>query len=525
VLEGLGFTTEQLYQPLSRFSGGWRMRVLLGKLLLEHPDVLLLDEPTNHLDIDSIAWLEQYLQNYDGAVILVSHDRYFMDRMINQIADLRSRRIYTYPGNYERYLELRQEQMELQARAYESQQKQIADTERFIERFRAKATKARQVQSRVKSLEKMDLVDAPEADAAEVNFRFPQPPRSGKVVLTIDNLRKTYPAPAPGESDVTVFNSGQSLHIEAGEKIALIGANGTGKSTLARIMDGVEPFDGIRKLGHNVILSYFAQHLADVLTSERTILEVMEEAAPTSEARSGIRSLLGCFLFKGDDVFKPIKVLSGGERSRVALARTLLTPANVLVLDEPTNHLDLASKNVLVQALKDFKGTLIVVSHDRHFLQGFASKIWRVGGGKVTEYDGGYDYYEWKSAREDADSTVTPAKKGITGKANPVDISAVGNVQTAAVTDTSQNGKDKRKQDAQKRSEVRPLQNKASKLEKQVKELEEEKAVLEAKLSDPEFYASSEAAAVVKRHGIIQNEIETRTLEWLELLEEIEQLE
>jgi len=526
VLEGLGFTTEQLHQPLSRFSGGWRMRVLLGKLLLEHPDILLLDEPTNHLDIDSITWLEQYLQNYDGAVILVSHDRYFMDRMINQIADLRSRRIYMYPGNYERYLELRQEQMDLQGRAYESQQKQIADTERFIERFRAKATKARQVQSRVKNLERLDLVDAPEADEAEVSFRFPVPPRSGKVVLTIDNLCKTYAPPVPGESAVTVFNSGQSLHIEAGEKIALIGANGTGKSTLARIMDGVEPFEGTRKLGHNVILSYFAQHLADVLTSDRTVLEVMEQAAPTSEARSGIRNLLGCFLFRGDDVFKPIKVLSGGERSRVALARTLLTPANVLVLDEPTNHLDLASKNVLVQALKDFKGTLIVVSHDRHFLQGFASKIWRVGGGKVTEYDGGYEYYEWKSGREQLDESVsTSSKSGITGVANPVGKDTKKNDTIVEPTDSSQNSKDKRKLDAQRRNELKPLQNKADKLERQVSNLERERGTLEIKLGDAEFYGSAEAEAVIKRHGLIQQEIETVTLEWLQLLEDIEQKE
>lgn len=525
VLEGLGFTTEQLHQPLSRFSGGWRMRVILGKLLLEHPDVLLLDEPTNHLDIDSIAWLEQYLQNYDGAVILVSHDRYFMDRMINQIADLRSRRIYTYPGNYERYLELRQEQMDLQARAYESQQKQIADTERFIERFRAKATKARQVQSRVKNLEKMDLVDAPEMDAAEVSFRFPEPPRSGKVVLTIENLRKVYPAPAEGESDVTVFTSGQSLHIEAGEKIALIGANGTGKSTLARIMDGIEPFEGVRKLGHNVIMSYFAQHLADVLTSDRTILEVMEEAAPTSEARSGIRNLLGCFLFRGDDVFKPIKVLSGGERSRVALARTLLTPANVLVLDEPTNHLDLASKNVLVRALKDFKGTLIVVSHDRHFLQGFASTIWRVGGGKVTEYDGGYDYYEWKSAREQEESNASTARKGISGTANPVKTVEPPVKQESPDTDGSQTGKDRRKLDAQRRNELKPLQNKAARLEREVAEKEKEKGQLETKLGDAGFYSSPDAPAVMKRHARLQEEIESLTLEWLTLLEKIEQKE
>lgn len=526
VLEGLGFTTEQIHQPLSRFSGGWRMRVLLAKLLLEHPDVLLLDEPTNHLDIDSIEWLEEYLKQYDGAVVLVSHDRYFMDRMVNQIADLRSRRIFMYPGNYEKYLEMKAEQLELQAKTYESQQKQIADTERFIERFRAKATKARQVQSRVKQLDKLDRVEAPEADAPEVSFRFPEPPRCGKVVLSIENLIKSYPSPDPDEPDIKVFNSAQSLHIESGDKIALIGANGAGKSTLARIMDGIEPFDGTRKVGHNVIMSYFAQHLADVLTSDRTILEVMEEAAPTSEARSGIRTLLGCFLFTGDDVFKPIKVLSGGERSRVALARTLLTPANVLVLDEPTNHLDLASKNVLVQALRDFKGTLIVVSHDRSFLQGFATKIWRIGSGKVLEYDGGYDYYEWKSKQQQLESQEA-AKSGISGKANPVSSNAVK--QASNGSDDNSKSKEQKRIEAEQRNELnkqlKPLKQKSSKLESKIGDLEKEKNLMEQKLADPDFYQQPESAETVKRFGLIQQEIDLLTAEWMELVEQIDQLE
>jgi len=562
VLEGLGFTTAQIYQPIARFSGGWRMRVLLGKLLLEHPDVLLLDEPTNHLDIDSIQWLEEYLRSYDGAVVLVSHDRYFMDRMVNQIADLRSRKIFTYPGNYEKYLEMKAEQLELQGKTFDSQQRQIAETERFIERFRAKATKARQVQSRVKALDKLDRVEAPDADSPEVSFRFPEPPRCGKVVLTIENLLKKYPSPVPSEPEVDVFNSAQALHIEAGEKIALIGANGAGKSTLARIMDGIEPFPGTRKVGHNVIMSYFAQHLADVLTSDRTILEVMEEAAPTSEARSGIRTLLGSFLFTGDDVFKPIKVLSGGERSRVALARTLLTPANVLVLDEPTNHLDLASKNVLVSALRNFKGTLIVVSHDRHFLQGFATKIWRVGGGRVTEYDGGYDYYEWKSAQEKAalsgkSASSAGAKESLLGKADPLAVMPVSGkangTQPVKSSDTAAKGvpaaaviaaggagnkiggtqhrseeasKEQRRADSDRRNELnkllKPLRNNADKLEKQVAALEKDKSALEVLLADPDFYNKSDAAQKVKQFSELQKEIDLKTTQWLEALEEIE---
>jgi ATP-binding cassette subfamily F protein 3 len=528
ILEGLGFTTAQIHQPLSRFSGGWRMRVLLAKLLLEHPDVLLLDEPTNHLDIDSIEWLEEFLKQYDGAVVLVSHDRYFMDRMVNQIADLRSRRIYMYPGNYERFLILKAEQMDLQSKAFESQQKQIADTERFIERFRAKATKAKQVQSRVKQLDKVERLEAPDSDAPEVSFRFPAPPRSGKVVLSLDNLSKSYPSPDPGESDIPVFTTGQSLHIEAGEKIALIGANGAGKSTLARIMDGIEPFDGHRKLDHNVIMSYFAQHLADVLTSDKTILEVMEEAAPTSEARVSIRTLLGCFLFSGDDVFKPIKVLSGGERSRVALARTLLTPANVLVLDEPTNHLDLASKNVLVQALKDFKGTLIVVSHDRSFLQGFATKIWRIGGGKVLEYDGGYDYYEWKSKQQQAEEQLI-SRQGITGKANPMESVTASRKSEISDSHTSSKTKEQKRVDTDQRNELnkqlKPLKQKAQKLEGNINELEKEKNALEKRLAAPEFYQTSESAEVVKRFGLLQQQIDALTEEWLHVLENLEQLE
>lgn len=554
VLEGLGFATEQLHQPLARFSGGWRMRVLLAKLLLEHPDVLLLDEPTNHLDIDSIEWLEEYLKSYDGAVVLVSHDRYFMDRMVNQIADLRSRRIFTYPGNYERFLELKEEQMDLQQKAFDSQQRQIAETERFIERFRAKATKAKQVQSRVKGLDKIDRVEAPDADAPEVNFRFPEPPRCGKVVLSIDNLTKTYPAPERGEPDVRVFTDNQSLHIESGDKIALIGTNGAGKSTLARIIDGIEPFDGKRTVGHNVIMSYFAQHLADVLTSDRTILEVMESAAPTSEARSGIRTLLGCFLFTGDDVFKPIKVLSGGERSRVALARTLLTPANVLVLDEPTNHLDIASKNVLIRALKDFKGTLIVVSHDRYFLQGFATKIWRVGGGRVTEYDGGYDYYEWKSKQEGATKTET-SKSGITGTANPVPTKMDKNTKTSNADATTggsgggksanghangsapqgsgesgaQKSKEQKRLEADQRNELnrvlKPLKNQASKLERDIADSEKKKTEMEAMLADPSFYDKPESGKIVKEYGLLQTEIDAKTEEWMILLEDIESKE
>ncbi len=485
ILAGLGFNEAAQLQPVSTFSGGWRMRILLAQLLLRKPDVLLLDEPTNHLDIDTIEWLQNYLNAYDGVVILVSHDRWFLDKMVNRIAELRGGRIYTYTGNFEQFLEQREEMIEIQQRSFDNQQKAIADTERFIERFRAKATKARQVQSRVKALDRLERLEAPEGDAASVNFRFPDPPRSGQVVLGITNLRKTYPGKP------SVFTSGQDLQIERGDKIALVGPNGSGKSTLARILDGIEPFDGSRTVGHNVLTGFFAQHLAEVLDSKATILEVMEATAKTSEARQMIRTLLGNFLFSGEDVFKPIQVLSGGERSRVALARTLLEPANFLVLDEPTNHLDLASKEVLVNALSTWKGTLLVVSHDRHFISGFATKIWRTGEGRVEEYLGGYEYYEYKSA----ESRQPTADKGPKAEQKPKP--------------------DSRKQKTEVRKQ--PANDESRKLEARLAELEARKPVLEAELADPKVMNHPDYNAKVKAYQELQAEIDRVGERWLQL--------
>lgn len=495
VLAGLGFAESAQKEPISNFSGGWRMRVLLAQLLLKKPDVLLLDEPTNHLDIDTIEWLQKYLSAYDGAVVIVSHDRYFIDKMVNRIAELRNSRIYSYTGNYEKYLVQREEMIELQQNAYDNQQKKIATTERFIERFKAKATKAKQAQSRVKQLEKLERVEAPEGDNAAVNFKFPNPPRAGNVIMTVTNLKKHY-------DDVKVFTSGQDLHINRGDKIALIGPNGSGKSTLARILDGIEPFSGKRAIGHNVLTGFFAQHLAEVLQTDITILESMEAVAKSAESRRLIRTLLGNFLFTGDDVFKPIKVLSGGERSRVALARTLLEPMNFLVLDEPTNHLDIASKDVLVQALKSWEGTLLVVSHDRYFIEQFATKVWRTGNGRVEEYDGGFDYYLWKTQSMEGKSNAADAElakepgRDIKKKEAP-----------APVPSPTENRKPKTDN-----AELKKLENRINDLEKQ-------KIQLEAELADPLVFSLPDYPHKVKSYKDLEAEIERVTDRWLTLQE------
>ncbi len=522
MLTGLGFQEEDLDRPMSVFSGGWRMRVLLAKLLLQKPDLLLLDEPTNHLDIDSIEWLENYLQTYPGAVILVSHDRWFLNKMVNHIAELRNQKIWMYPGNYDQFLVQREEQVALQAKQYEAQQREIAETERFIERFRYKATKAKQVQSRVKMLEKLERIDAPEQTQASVNFRFPDPPPAGKVVLQIEKLNKTYPA-KDGKSEVAVFDKGQSLEIERGEKIAIVGPNGAGKSTLARIVNHAEPFDGECKDGHNVSRNYFAQHLADVLESGRTVLEEMESEARTTEQRQSIRNILGSFLFSGDDVFKPVSVLSGGERSRLALAKTLLSPANFLVLDEPTNHLDMQSKQILIQALRDYKGTVLVVSHDRYFLSEFANKFWRVENGKVTEYDGGFDYYEWKRKEQAAlqDNGAAESSK-VSAKVESKNVDSEQNIR-------GPKSKEQKRLEAQIRNqlngELKPLKEKVKKLEKQLETMESEKAICEEKLADQDFYQSGDAPSVIKKHSDLSKQIDEVFMDWTSTVELIENKE
>jgi ATP-binding cassette subfamily F protein 3 len=355
---------------------------------------LLLDEPTNHLDIESVAWLENHLKTYDGTVILVSHDRYFLDRMVDTIAELSRGKVTEYAGNYTYYLEARIERRTLQQASYDNQQREIAEAERFIERFRAKATKAKQAQSRMKALERLERIEAPEEELSTVSFRFPTPEASGRIVLEMSEYDKSYDG-----GKTFVFKDAIPLKIERGDKIALVGKNGAGKSTLARMLLGAEGFQGTRTMGYKVQLTYFAQHQAETLNPKSTILEAVREIA-TTETETQIRSLLGAFLFTGDDVYKPIAVLSGGERSRVALARTLLKPANFLILDEPTNHLDIQSIGVLIEALKQYKGSFIVVSHDRHFLDQIVNKVWYVADHNTTEILGNYADFEWKKAQD-----------------------------------------------------------------------------------------------------------------------------
>ena len=384
VLLGLGFQRSDFDKLTDSFSGGWRMRIQLAKLLLQNNDILLLDEPTNHLDIESIIWLEQFLTTYSGAVVIVSHDKMFLDNVTNRTIEISVGKIYDYPKPYSKFLELRQEIREQQLASQKNQEKKIQQTEKLIEKFRAKASKASMAQSLIKKLDKIDRIEVDEEDNAVMNVRFPVSVTPGKVVLEIDDVSKSY-----GEKEVL---SHVSLLVERGSKIAFVGQNGQGKTTLAKMIIGETDYQGTIKLGHNVQLGYFAQNQADYLDGELTVLDTMYHAADDTN-RMKIRDILGSFLFRGDEVDKKVKVLSGGERNRLALAKMLLSDFNVLVMDEPTNHLDIKSKNVLKKALQQFEGTLIIVSHDRDFLQGLTDKVYEFKNKNIKEYLGDIDFY------------------------------------------------------------------------------------------------------------------------------------
>ena len=387
-LIGLGFTRDDFTRHTSEFSGGWRMRIELAKLLLRRPDVLLLDEPTNHLDIESIQWLEQFLATKANAVMLVSHDRAFIDNVTNRTIEISCGKIYDYSVNYSKFVELRKERIAQQMRAYQNQQKEIADTEAFIERFRYKATKAVQVQSRMKQLAKIERIEVDEVDNSRLNLRFPPAPRSGDYPVIADNVGKTY-----GEH--LVFDHA-TFTIKRGEKVAFVGKNGEGKSTLVKCIMNEIPFTGTLKIGHNVKIGYFAQNQAQLLDEDTTVFDTIDRVA-TGDIRTRIRDILGAFMFGGEASDKKVKVLSGGEKTRLAMIRLLLEPVNFLILDEPTNHLDMATKDILKQAIRDFTGTVIVVSHDREFLDGLVEKVYEFGGGRVRECLGGiYEFLEKK---------------------------------------------------------------------------------------------------------------------------------
>lgn len=390
-LMGLGFVRSDFDRMTNEFSGGWRMRIELAKLLLQRPDVLLLDEPTNHLDIESIQWLENFLAMHSNAVILVSHDRAFINAVTNRTIEISLGRIYDYKVPYFQYVELRKEHRDQQIRAYENQQKIIQDTEEFIERFRYKATKSVQVQSRIKQLEKLERLEVDDEDNSALNLKFPPSPRSGSFPLIVEDLRKDY------GSHTVIKNV--NLTINRGEKVAFVGKNGEGKSTLVKCILGEIPFSGVLKLGHNVKIGYFAQNQASLLDENLTVFETIDHVA-VGDIRTKIRDILGAFMFGGEASDKKVKVLSGGERSRLAMIRLLLEPVNFLVLDEPTNHLDMRSKDVLKKAIKEFDGTAIVVSHDREFLDGLAEKIYEFGGGNVKEHLGDINYFLEKKKME-----------------------------------------------------------------------------------------------------------------------------
>ncbi len=463
LLEGLGFSTEELKKPLNQFSGGWRMRAMLAKLLLMEPDLLLLDEPTNHLDLPTIQWIEDYLKDYKGTFVIVSHDRLFLDNCVNRIAEVAHSQLFHYKGNFSDYLEQKDERDEMMQRRYDNQQDYIRQQMRFIQRFKAKASKATAVQSRVKMLDKIEKIEVLEDEARDLNIRFNIRTTPGKQICTLKHISKSF-------GNLSIFED-TDAQILRGDKIALIGANGRGKSTLLRIINGSEPHDGTVEAGWNVEPSFFAQHQLEALNLKNDL--VNELATVGGEYSEGeLRSTLGCFLFTGDDVFKKVKVLSGGEKSRVALAKTLLTQSNFLLLDEPTNHLDMFSTSVLAEALIGYKGTFVLVSHDRTFISRIANKIWWIENGKLREYPGTYDEYnEWvdRKKKEGKDIPIPGKQKTKTTPA--------AEVKPAPVAETDNKKPSK--------NTLHQLEKKMEDLEIAMREMETEKNMVEEELQSP----------------------------------------
>ncbi len=494
VLEGIGFSTEDLHRPLQEFSGGWRMRVMLAKLLLENPSLLMLDEPTNHLDLPSIEWVENYLRNYPGAVIVVSHDRQFLDNVITKTTEVANGQLNTYEGNYSYYLKEKEMREEIQQNAFENQQQKIRQTERFIERFRAKASKAKLVQSRVKALERMDIIDEVVNENAAINFKFSFSQTSGRHVVTLKDISKSY-----GPLEVLKHSTAS---IERGDKIALIGANGKGKSTLLRIIAGTEPIEGERQIGYNVIPGFYAQHQLESLHLDNEILEELKQAG-SGKTEQELRGVLGCFLFSDEEVFKKIKVLSGGEKSRVALAKTLISEANFLLLDEPTNHLDFISENILIQALQQYQGSFIVVSHNRHFISQVANKIWYIENKEIKEYPGTYEEYTyWKN------NVVLPSQAA----PKPVKANKEAKPQ-------HQN----KKADSPQQQRLKKLNNKLKDIENKIEALEEKKARLEEAMSRPDVFENfNKLQAAQKDFNEISKALDESNLEWDKIAEEID---
>ncbi len=492
-LKGLGFEPEDFTKPTSAFSGGWRMRIELAKLILQKPSLLMLDEPTNHLDIEAIEWLENFLKDYPGAVMLISHDRRFLDTTTNRTIEIANKRIYDYPVPYSKYIELMEERLESQRAAYENQQKKIKDTETFIERFRYKATKAIQVQSRIKALEKMERIEVDTFNNQVMNLRFPPATRAGDIVVECEEISVSYGAKE-------VLNS-VNLLIERGEKVSFVGRNGEGKTTMVRVILGEVQSTGKIKLGHNTQIGYYAQNQIERLNPKKTVFQTIDDIA-VGEMRTKIRDILGAFLFSGEDIDKPVSVLSGGEKARLALACMLLKPINLLILDEPTHHLDMLSKDILKTALLNYDGSLILVSHDRDFLDGLTDKVFEFRNHKIREHRGGIDSFLQKRRLErlqDLNSTVRAQ-------------------QTETTKNTSDNKKAfQKRKEAEK--EIRKLQNRLRSLETEIAQREESLKQISETLatatatSDPEIFY---------RYDKIKQEINQLSEEWLKLSEEIE---
>ncbi|MCB2196632.1 MAG: ABC-F family ATP-binding cassette domain-containing protein [Bacteroidetes bacterium] len=495
-LLGLGFKAIDFERPTAEFSGGWRMRIELAKILLRRPSVLLLDEPTNHLDIEAIQWFEDFLKDYPGAVVLISHDRAFLDNITKRTLEISLGKVYDYNVPYSKYEVLRQERREQQLAAYRNQQKLIEETEEFIERFRYKATKAVQVQSRIKQLEKIERIEVDDLDTSSINIKFPPAPRSGDLVVRTKNLEKNY-------ADLTVFKDIE-LTVTRGEKIAFVGRNGEGKTTLSRIIVGDLEYSGELKIGHNVSVGYFAQNQDELLDEHKTVFQTIDDIA-VGDIRTKIRDILGAFLFSGEDIDKKVKVLSGGERSRLAMAKLLLKPYNLLVLDEPTNHLDMRSKDILKNALKNFEGTLILVSHDREFLDDLIDKVYEFRDKKIREHIGGIYEFLRKRRLENLKELERKEKQKSQGK----------------VENTSEN-----KQSYLERKEfdkkIRKVENKVQSSEEKIEKLEQELDEIGKILSDPE--KMNEDQSLFSNYQELKKELESEMEKWEEQTEHLEEL-
>ena len=510
ILAGLAFRESDFARPASALSGGWIMRAHLARLLVMEPDLLLLDEPTNHLDLESLVWFQEYLENYPGAILMISHDREFLNALVGSIVEIANSKLLRYRGNWDSYLEQKAAREEQQLSAYKNQQKEIASLQQFADRFRAKASKASQAQSKLKQIDRMEKIAAPTAQAKTIKFRFPQPPRSGLRAITLKDVRHAY--------DQLVVYDVLNFSAERGQRTVLVGPNGAGKSTLLKLLAGVLPVQsGERELGHNVRVGYFSQHRVEMLNVRHTVLEsVLDVPEPVSEQTA--RTVLGSFLFRGDDVFKTVGVLSGGEKSRLALVKLLLYPPNLLLMDEPTTHLDVGSIDALIGALKQYEGTLIFISHDVHFIRAIASNVLHINAGQLTPYAGDYQYYLDKSK-------ATSERAALTAGAGLTNLQPVVAGRVAAGNNAPDYKPGLREQKAQKRAEAevrKMLAKQQREREQRVRELEMHIAALEGQqkelaleLENPAVYeAGGRAVAINRELSAVSDELERLTLEW-----------